>query len=208
MGDCSCQGVRVTTSTLILVDSSELWRAERDAYEKLLSLPVSPILFFPGPERPDSFPRLGKPNSPASSLVWRSQVTFQKNSVSCPSALFPELLSLLATKQPLFPGKLLQPTLKYFLHQTMEQNLVFSHWKHKVGPLYKYGVFNKLLLICIHPKEDSECARTEAAGVQGAAMHSMTACTAQLLPGHLIKQKQILCWKKGRWEVARAVTHL
>lgn len=89
MGGCSCQGVRVTTSTLILVDSSELWRAERDAYEKLLSLPVSPILFFPGPERPDSFPRLGKPNSPASSLVWRSQVTFQKNSVSCPSALFP-----------------------------------------------------------------------------------------------------------------------
>lgn len=59
MGDCSCQGVRVTTSTLILVDSSELWRAERDAYEKLLSLSVSPILFFPGPERPDSFPRLG-----------------------------------------------------------------------------------------------------------------------------------------------------
>lgn len=67
MGDCSCQGVRVTTSTLILVDSSELWRAERDAYERLLSLPVSPILFFPGPERPDSFPRLGKPISPAPS---------------------------------------------------------------------------------------------------------------------------------------------
>lgn len=89
MGDCSCQGVRVTTSTLILVDSSELWRVKRDAYERLLSLPVSPILFFPGPERPDSFPRLGKPISPAPSLVWRSQVTFQKSSVSCPSALFP-----------------------------------------------------------------------------------------------------------------------